>query len=47
MKKCSKCGEIKPLEEYHKDKRATDGRRSACAKCINTHCRKNILIGGV
>lgn len=32
-KPCSKCGKIKPLDEYHKDPRAKDGRYPHCAKC--------------
>lgn len=34
MKKvCSKCGEVKPLTEYSRDKRRKDGRRANCKKC--------------
>lgn len=33
MKTCTKCGEEKPLTEYYRDKRATDGRTSACIAC--------------
>jgi len=32
-KKCSCCGIIKPLSEYHKRSEAKDGRKSACKKC--------------
>ena len=32
-KVCSKCGEIKPLSEFHKNKTATDGHRSSCGEC--------------
>lgn len=31
MKKCTKCGETKPLEEFHKD--ARDGRKLKCKAC--------------
>ena len=34
VKTCSRCGEIKPLDEFYKDKRAKDERQSACKKCI-------------
>ena len=34
MKTCTKCGETKALTEFHKDKRARLGRRSACKNCI-------------
>lgn len=30
---CSKCKVEKPLDEYHKDKRARDGRYSHCKAC--------------
>ena len=33
MKRCSKCEEEKPLEEFHKHKRSKDGRRSSCKEC--------------
>lgn len=33
-KVCSKCGEWKPLSEYHKDKTAKDGKRSSCGDCV-------------
>ena len=34
-KRCSKCGETKPLSEYHKEKSHKDGRRSDCKDCKN------------
>ena len=33
MKVCTKCGEDKPLSEYHKHKRSKDGHQSACKVC--------------
>ena len=33
LKKCSKCGEEKPLEEFYKDKIKKDGRKSICKIC--------------
>lgn len=33
LKKCTKCGKEKKLEEFHKRKRSTDGYRSACKEC--------------
>lgn len=33
MKKCSKCGEIKPLDEFHKSSRNRDGHKGACKVC--------------
>jgi hypothetical protein len=32
-KTCTKCGETKPLDEYHKDKSRRSGRRAACKEC--------------
>lgn len=32
-KTCSKCGETKPLSEYHKDKRNADGLYGHCKSC--------------
>lgn len=32
-KKCSKCGEVKSLDEFFNDKRAKKGKRSWCKKC--------------
>ena len=33
VKACSKCGEVKPLEDYSPDKQNKDGRQSACKTC--------------
>lgn len=33
MKKCSMCGEMKTLDEYHRMTRSKDGRRSQCKVC--------------
>lgn len=33
MKSCSRCGEEKGLEEFYKDRRARDGRKSECIAC--------------
>lgn len=35
MKKCTKCGETKPLSEFGKDARKPDGRRPSCKVCVN------------
>jgi hypothetical protein len=34
MKRCSKCGELKPLESFYKEKTARDGYRSDCKDCF-------------
>ena len=33
MKPCSKCGIVKPLEEFHKEAKSSDGRKASCAEC--------------
>ena len=33
-KKCSKCGEHKPVSEFHKEKKSKDGLNTRCATCI-------------
>lgn len=33
-KKCTKCGERKPRDEFYKHKRMKDGRASACMVCM-------------
>ena len=34
-KKCTKCGEIKELNEFHKRAKVKDGRQSSCKKCCS------------
>jgi hypothetical protein len=34
MKKCIRCGEEKPLEEYHKHKMMKGGRLNKCKACV-------------
>ena len=40
LKKCSKCGEEKPLEEFYKDKIKKDGRSSYCKICSSQRCKR-------
>lgn len=40
MKTCAKCGETKPIDEFHRDKRKVDGRRSRCKTCENAWQRE-------
>lgn len=35
LKRCTKCGEEKPLTEFYTDGRASDGRQSRCKDCWN------------
>lgn len=39
-KKCSKCGEIKQLGEFHKDSKSKSGRKSQCKTCVS-EAKKN------
>lgn len=38
-KRCSKCGEVKPLEDYNRRKASADGRQSKCRDCSNAYYR--------
>jgi len=40
MKVCNKCGEIKPLTDYHKSKATKDGYAYMCKECSNTATNK-------
>lgn len=35
MKVCRKCGTVKDIDEFHKNKSSPDGRRSVCRDCRN------------
>lgn len=39
-KKCSKCGELKPLSDFHKDKSNPTGYYSCCKQCKNNYMSK-------
>lgn len=39
-KRCSKCAEVKPLEEFRKDSRERDGRRAYCRQCARKADKK-------
>lgn len=39
-KRCTKCREVKPLEEFSPDKRARDGRQSRCRVCRAKRARE-------
>lgn len=34
-KTCICCGETKPIEEFYRDKKASDGHQSYCKRCLN------------
>jgi hypothetical protein len=40
MKKCSKCEEMKPLNEFHKCKRSNDGLQTYCKVCLTESVKK-------
>jgi len=35
LKRCSKCGEEKPVSEFYRDARARDGLKSRCKECYD------------
>ena len=39
MKKCTKCGEEKSLDEFHNQSRSKDGKQSQCKACAKTTSR--------
>jgi hypothetical protein len=41
MKKCSKCKEEKPFEEFYRDKSTKDGRKSFCKECSKRYYENN------
>lgn len=40
MKSCSKCGAEKPLVDFHRNHRASDGRQSECKACLASRRKK-------
>jgi hypothetical protein len=40
VKVCTKCGEAKSFESFHKDKNKKDGRFSWCKSCVSDNTRK-------
>jgi len=39
-KRCSKCGEVKPLSAFYRDRKKKDGRRSDCTECFKNAKRQ-------
>ena len=39
-KRCTKCGEVNPLDEFHRDPKAPGGRSARCAQCRNAASRR-------
>jgi hypothetical protein len=38
-KKCLKCGETKPLDQFYHKKSSSDGRNSYCIQCMNLYVK--------
>ncbi len=43
-RECTKCGEIKDFDEYHKDKHSSTGFKPSCKQCAIKHRKKNAEI---
>ena len=41
VKKCAKCGDAKPLDEFHRHKGGSQGRHSWCKACCRIYYRAN------
>ena len=39
-KRCPECGNVKPLSQYHTDKRRPDGKCGYCKECKNKKKQK-------
>ena len=39
-KTCTKCGETKSLDDFHRDKTGVGGRRSDCKECVREYKRR-------
>ena len=39
-KACARCGVVKPLDGFSREKRSGDGRRSECKECMNERSRR-------
>ena len=40
MKTCTKCGETKPLDAFHRNRSKADGREAQCRECTLERCRR-------
>lgn len=41
MKRCTKCGQLKPKSEFHKDKYTNDGLGYRCKECVRNYRKVN------
>ena len=39
-KTCTKCGETKPLDDFHRDKTGAGGRKPHCKECVREYKRR-------
>ena len=39
-KTCTKCGETKPLDDFHRNKTGAGGRRPDCKECVREYSRR-------
>lgn len=40
QRKCTRCGQVQPIEEFYKLLRGRGGRRSQCASCMREYSEK-------
>lgn len=40
MKKCSRCGQAKPLDGFHRQAASRDGRAAACRECVAKYVKE-------
>jgi hypothetical protein len=43
MKRCIECGELKPLSEFNKDSRSSDGKQKRCRACFSAYNKSRYL----
>jgi hypothetical protein len=43
-RRCSKCHEVRPRDEFHRDARASDGRTTTCKNCVAAKPYKPTLL---
>jgi DNA-binding XRE family transcriptional regulator len=43
LKQCSQCREIKPLHDFHRKKKSSDGRCSYCKSCASLMWKRHYL----
>lgn len=39
MKACTKCGELKPLTDFHRNRNEKDGHAFWCRACLNANAK--------